>query len=86
MITPCELVDWFNSKRTLFKSNVAVFHRKILSIIISDGETPDEIRLLDETTWQEVMRQVILLSDFDFGRLSLTKSVALAFGGYISGP
>ena len=53
-----ELETWFESSRILTTSIVAVLHTKILSLIIRDGETPDEDRLLDEDTWPEVMRQV----------------------------
>ena len=52
------LETWFESRRMLPKSIVALLHTKILSLIIRDGETPDEDRLLDEDTWPEVMRQV----------------------------
>ena len=43
----------------MLPKSIAVLHAKILSLIIRDGETPDEDRLLDIDTWPEVMRQVI---------------------------
>ena len=43
----------------MLPKSVVVLHSKILSLIIRDGETPDEERLLDDDTWPEVMRQVI---------------------------
>jgi hypothetical protein len=44
--------------------SIGVLHSKLLSLIIRDGETPDEDRLLDDDTWPEVMRQVILVNRF----------------------
>ncbi len=58
-----DLNFWLKSDKMLPKS-IGVLHSKLLSLIIRDGETPDEDRLLDDDTWPEVMRQVILVNRF----------------------
>ena len=48
---------WLYGAMSFVPCSIALMHVKTLSLIIRDGESPDEDRLLDEDTWPEVMRQ-----------------------------
>jgi hypothetical protein len=83
-ITVWDLNFWLKSDKMLPKS-IGVLHSKILSLIIRDGETPDEERLLDDDTWPEVMRQVIvtqlcILSSLSFSEFLQSQHLEDTYG------
>ncbi len=69
----------------MLPKSIGVLHSKILSLIIRDGETPDEERLLDDDTWPEVMRQVIvtqlcILSSLSFSEFLQSQHLEDTYG------
>jgi hypothetical protein len=38
---------------------VCTVHEKLLAMVLKEGEDPDEVRVITELTWPEMLRQVL---------------------------